>query len=310
MPQIYTSIDQLIGKTPLLQLCQIEKIYNLNCKIIAKLEFFNPAGSIKDRVAKNILDEAEKTGKLTKDSTILEPTSGNTGIGISSIAALRGYKVIIIMPETMSIERQKLMKAYGAEIILTPGSLGMKGSIDKANELAKTIPNSFIAGQFINHANPQAHEKSTGPEIWQDTNGNIDIFISGIGTGGTITGTGKFLKSKNQKIKIIGIEPKSSPILSEGKSGAHKIQGIGAGFIPEILDTFIYDSIIKVDNDDAIECARKIGKIEGFLVGISSGAALWAAIQEGKKEENKNKTIVTIFPDTGERYLSTELFSI
>ena len=305
----YTSIDQLIGNTPLLELCNIEKHYNISGKIFAKLEYFNPAGSVKDRVAKAMIDEAEKSGKLTKDSVIIEPTSGNTGIGLASVAVSRGYRIIIVMPETMSMERRILMKAYGAELVLTEGSKGMKGAIEKAEELAKEIPGSFIAGQFVNPANPKAHEDSTGPEIWNDTDGSVDIFVAGIGTGGTITGTGNYLKSKKQSIQVIGVEPASSPFLTQGVGGSHKIQGIGAGFVPAILDTTICDSIIPIKDEDAFEAARLIGKTEGFLVGISSGAALWATLELAKKEENKGKNIVVLFPDAGDRYLSTELFS-
>ena len=302
-------MDQLIGMTPLLELTKIEKKFNLNAKILAKLEYFNPAGSVKDRIAKEMIDEAEKSGKLKPGSVIIEPTSGNTGIGLSSVAAARGYKIIIVMPETMSIERRKLMKAYGAELVLTEGSKGMKGAIEKAEQLAKEISVSFIPGQFVNPSNPNIHRATTGPEIWQDTDGKVDIFIAGVGTGGTLTGTGEYLKSKNQNIKVIAVEPASSPVLSEGRSGAHKIQGIGAGFVPKVLNTKIYDEVFKVENDDAFAAVRLTGAIEGFLVGISSGAALHAAIETAKKEENKGKNIVAIFPDNGERYLSTQLFS-
>lgn len=310
MSKIYTSIDQLIGYTPLLELTRIEKKFELGAKILAKLEYFNPAGSVKDRIAREMIDDAEKAGKLKPGvGVIIEPTSGNTGIGLSSVAAARGYKIIIVMPETMSIERRKIMKAYGAELVLTEGSKGMKGAIEKANELAKEIPSAYIPGQFVNPANPQVHRATTGPEIWQDTDGKVDIFIAGVGTGGTLTGTGEYLKSKNAKIKIIAVEPASSPVLSEGRSGAHKIQGIGAGFVPEVLNTKIYDEIFPVANEDAFDAARLTGILEGFLVGISSGAALHAAVETAKKPENKGKNIVVIFPDTGERYLSTDLFS-
>jgi cysteine synthase A len=309
MAKIFTSIDQLIGRTPILELTNIQKEFSLNAKIYAKLELFNPAGSIKDRVALSMINEAEKEGTLKKGSTIIEPTSGNTGIGLCSVAASRGYKVIIVMPDTMSKERQLLMKAYGAELVLTDGKLGMKGAIEKANELQKQIPESIIAGQFENPANPKAHLETTGPEIWNDTDGQIDIFVAGIGTGGTITGTGKYLKSKNSNIKIVGIEPASSPLLSKGISGPHELQGIGANFIPSILDKTIYDEILLVENENAYKIARLIGKKEGVLVGITSGAATWAAIQLALRPENKGKKIVTLLPDTGDRYLSTELFS-
>ena len=302
-------MDQLIGMTPLLELTKIEKKFNLNAKILAKLEYFNPAGSVKDRIAKEMIDEAEASGKLKPGSVIIEPTSGNTGIGLSSVAAARGYKIIIVMPETMSIERRKLMKAYGAELVLTEGSKGMKGAIEKAEELAKEISVSYIPGQFVNPSNPNIHRATTGPEIWQDTDGKVDIFIAGVGTGGTLTGTGEYLKSKNPKLKVIAVEPASSPVLSEGRSGAHKIQGIGAGFVPKVLNTKVYDEVFPVENDDAFAAARLTGAFEGFLVGISSGAALHAAIETAKKEENKGKNIVVIFPDNGERYLSTSLFS-
>ena len=309
MAKIFTSIDQLIGRTPILELTNIQKEFSLNAKIYAKLELFNPAGSIKDRVALSMINEAEKEGTLKKGSTIIEPTSGNTGIGLCSVAASRGYKVIIVMPDTMSKERQLLMKAYGAELVLTDGKLGMKGAIEKANELQKQIPESIIAGQFENPANPKAHLETTGPEIWNDTDGQIDIFVAGIGTGGTITGTGKYLKSKNSNIKIVGIEPASSPLLSKGISGPHELQGIGANFIPSILDKTIYDEILLVENENAYKIARLIGKKEGVLVGITSGAATWAAIQLALRPENKGKKIVTLLPDTGDRYLSTKLFS-
>ncbi|MCF0238776.1 MAG: cysteine synthase A [Sphaerochaetaceae bacterium] len=309
MEKIYTSIDQLIGRTPLLELVNIEKKYNLKCRILGKLEFFNPAGSAKDRVAKNIIEDGEKKGLIKKGSVIIEPTSGNTGIGLASICASKGYRAIMVMPETMSKERIGLIKAYGAEVVLTNGALGMNGAIKKAQELLEEIPNSIIAGQFENQANPQAHYKSTGPEIWEDTNGNVDCFVAAVGTGGTITGTGKFLKEKNKNIKIIAVEPASSPVLSGGKAGPHKIQGIGAGFVPKTLDTEIYDSVITVSDDDALAFGREFGHTEGFIAGISSGAALKAAIEVGKRPEYEGKTIVVLFPDTGERYLSTELFS-
>lgn len=309
MAKIFTSINQLIGRTPILELTNIQKEFSLNAKIYAKLELFNPAGSIKDRVALSMINEAEKEGTLKKGSTIIEPTSGNTGIGLCSVAASRGYKAIIVMPDTMSKERQLLMKAYGAELVLTDGKLGMKGAIEKANELQKQIPESIIAGQFENPANPKAHLETTGPEIWEDTDGQIDIFVAGIGTGGTITGTGKYLKSKNSNIKIVGIEPASSPLLSKGISGPHELQGIGANFIPSILDKTIYDEILLVENENAYKIARLIGKKEGVLVGITSGAATWAAIQLALRPENKGKKIVALLPDTGDRYLSTKLFS-
>ena len=309
MSKIYTSIDQLIGRTPLLELTRIEKHFGLNAKIFAKLEYFNPAGSVKDRVAKAMIDDAEASGNLKPGSVIIEPTSGNTGIGLSSVAAARGYKIIIVMPETMSIERRKLMKAYGAELVLTEGSEGMAGAIKKASELAAEIPDSWIAGQFINPANPKIHEDTTGPEIWQDTDGKVDIFIAGVGTGGTLTGTGKYLKEQNPDIKIIAVEPAGSPVLSAGRSGAHKIQGIGAGFVPEVLNTRLYNEIFLVNDDDAFTMGKLIGKTEGFLVGISSGAALHAAIEVAKRAENAGKNIAVILPDTGERYLSTALFS-
>lgn len=309
MAKIYTSADQLVGHTPLLEVSNIEKELGLNAKVLVKLEYFNPAGSVKDRIAKAMLDDAEKSGKLKKGSTIIEPTSGNTGIGLCSVAAARGYKVIIVMPETMSVERRQIMKAYGAELVLTEGAKGMKGAIAKADELAASIPDSFIPGQFVNPANPKAHYESTGPEIWEDTDGKVDIFVAGVGTGGTITGTGKYLKSKNSDVKVVAVEPASSPVLSKGTAGAHKIQGIGAGFVPDVLDTKIYDEIIPVENDDAFAIGKLVGKKEGVLVGISSGAALWAAIELAKKPENKGKTIVALLPDTGDRYLSTPLFA-
>ena len=306
---IYTSIDQLIGRTPLLELVKIEKHFGLDAKIFAKLEYFNPAGSVKDRVAKAMIDDAEASGKLKPSTVIIEPTSGNTGIGLASVAAARGYKIIIVMPETMSVERRKLMKAYGAELVLTEGSKGMKGAIEKASELAAEIPDSFIAGQFVNPANPAIHKETTGPEIWQDTEGKVDIFISAVGTGGTLTGTGEYLRSQNPEIKIIAVEPAGSPVLSSGRAGPHKIQGIGAGFVPEVLNTRLYNKIITIKDEDAFITAKLIGKVEGFLVGISSGAALHAAIETAKQPDNAGKNIVVILPDTGERYLSTPLFS-
>ena len=309
MSKIYTSADQLIGKTPLLELTNIEKKYGLKAKILAKLEYFNPAGSVKDRVARAMIDDAEKSGKLTPDSVIIEPTSGNTGIGLSAVAAARGYRIIIVMPETMSVERRQLMKAYGAELVLTEGAKGMKGAIAKAEELSKEIPNSFVAGQFVNPANPKAHFETTGPEIFEDTDGEVDIFVAGVGTGGTVTGVGKYLKSKKSQVKVVAVEPASSAVLSGKPSGAHKIQGIGAGFVPEVLDTEIYDEILPVENEDAFAFGREIGKTEGVLVGISSGAALYAAVKLAKREENAGKTIVVLLPDTGDRYLSTPLFS-
>lgn len=309
MANIYTSADQLIGKTPLLELTHIEKSEGLNAKILAKLEYFNPAGSVKDRIAKAMIDDAEAKGILKAGSTIIEPTSGNTGIGLASVAAARGYRIIIVMPETMSVERRQLMKAYGAELVLTEGAKGMKGAIAKAEELAKEIPGSFIPGQFVNPANPAVHKATTGPEIWEDTDGNVDIFVAGVGTGGTVTGTGEYLKSQNPNVKVVAVEPASSPVLSQGHAGAHKIQGIGAGFVPDVLDTKIYDEIITVENDDAFATGRLIGKHEGVLVGISSGAAVWAAIELAKRPENKGKTIVALLPDTGDRYLSTPLFA-
>ena len=309
MSNIYTSADQLIGKTPLLELTHIEKAHDLKAKIVAKLEYFNPAGSVKDRIAKAMIDDAEAKGLLKAGSVIIEPTSGNTGIGLASVAAARGYRIIIVMPETMSVERRQLMKAYGAELVLTEGAKGMKGAIAKADELAKEIPNSFVAGQFVNPANPKAHYETTGPEIWADTDGKVDFFVAGVGTGGTITGTGKFLKEKNPAVKVVAVEPKTSAVLSTGIAGSHKIQGIGAGFVPDVLDTKIYDEIIPVDNDDAFAVGKEIGHREGILVGISSGAALWAAIELAKRPENAGKTIVVLLPDTGDRYLSTPLFA-
>ena len=309
MSRIFKHADELIGHTPLLELTHIEQHFNLNARLIAKLEYFNPAGSVKDRVAKSMLDEAEKSGILKKSTVIIEPTSGNTGIGLASVAASRGYRVIIVMPDSMSVERRLLMKAYGAELVLSEGAKGMKGAIAKAEEIKASIPDSFIAGQFVNPANPKAHFEGTGPEIWEDTDGNVDIFVAGVGTGGTVTGVGKFLKSKKPDVKVVAVEPKSSPVLSGGAAGPHKIQGIGAGFVPEVLDTKIYDEIIPVENEDAFEAARLIGKKEGVLTGISSGAALWAAVQVAKKEENKGKNIVVLLPDTGDRYLSTPVFN-
>ena len=309
MSNIYTSADQLIGKTPLLELTHIEKAHDLKAKIVAKLEYFNPAGSVKDRIAKAMIDDAEAKGLLKAGSVIIEPTSGNTGIGLASVAAARGYRIIIVMPETMSVERRQLMKAYGAELVLTEGAKGMKGAIAKADELAKDIPNSFVAGQFVNPANPKAHYETTGPEIWADTDGKVDFFVAGVGTGGTITGTGKFLKEKNPAVKVVAVEPKTSAVLSTGIAGSHKIQGIGAGFVPDVLDTKIYDEIIPVDNDDAFAVGKEMGHREGVLVGISSGAALWAAIELAKRPENAGKTIVVLLPDTGDRYLSTPLFA-
>ncbi|MGI5888538.1 MAG: cysteine synthase A [Oscillospiraceae bacterium] len=309
MSGIYTSVDQLIGNTPLLEFCRIEKEFGLKGKVIAKLEYFNPAGSSKDRIAKRIIDDAEADGRLKPDSVIIEPTSGNTGIGLASIAASRGYRLIIVMPETMSVERRKLMKAYGAELVLSDGASGMKGAIEKADEIAASTPNSFIAGQFVNPSNPAAHRETTGPEIWRDTEGKVDCFVAGVGTGGTLTGVGQFLKSKNPDIKVVAVEPKTSAFLSTGKAGPHKIQGIGAGFIPKVLDTSIYDEIIAVSNEDAFETGRLIGKKQGVLVGISSGAAAWAAMEIAKREEYRGKNIVVLLPDTGDRYLSTELFS-
>ena len=307
MSKIYSSADQLIGHTPLLELTHIEE--GLGAKIVAKLEYFNPAGSVKDRVAKAMLDDAEQSGKLKAGSVIIEPTSGNTGIGLASVAAARGYRIIIVMPETMSVERRQIMKAYGAELVLTEGAKGMKGAIEKADELAKEIPNSFIPGQFVNPANPAAHKATTGPEIWEDTDGKVDIFVAGVGTGGTVSGVGEFLKSKNPNVKIVAVEPASSPVLTKGTAGAHKIQGIGAGFVPETLNTKIYDEVIAVENEAAFEAGREIGKKEGVLVGLSSGAALWAAKELAKRPENKGKTIVALLPDTGDRYLSTALFA-
>lgn len=309
MSRIFTSADQLIGKTPLLELVHIEKELGLDATILAKLEYFNPAGSVKDRIAKAMIDNAEASGKLAPGSVIIEPTSGNTGIGLASVAAARGYRIIIVMPETMSIERRQLMRAYGAELVLTEGARGMKGAIARAEELAREIPNSFIPGQFVNPANPAVHRATTGPEIWEDTDGKVDIFVAGVGTGGTITGVGEYLKSRNPNVKIVAVEPAGSPVLSRGTPGAHKIQGIGAGFIPDVLNTRICDEIITVDNDDAFDTGRKIGKAEGILVGISSGAAAWAAIEVARRPESKGKNIVVLLPDTGDRYLSTPLFA-
>lgn len=308
MNRVFTSADQLIGGTPLLELTHIEREEGLEARILGKLEYFNPAGSVKDRIAKAMIDDAEKKGLLKANSVIIEPTSGNTGIGLASVAAARGYRIIIVMPETMSVERRKLMKAYGAELVLTEGAKGMKGAIEKANELAKEIPNSFIPGQFINPANPAVHKATTGPEIWNDTDGKVDIFVAGVGTGGTITGTGEYLKSQNPNVKVVAVEPASSPVLSKGTAGSHKIQGIGAGFIPDVLDTKVYDEVIAVENEDAFTTGRLIGRKEGVLVGISSGAAVWAAVQLAKRPENRGKTIVVLLPDTGDRYLSTPLF--
>ena len=309
MSAVYTSADQLIGHTPLLELTHIEKAHGLKAKILAKLEYFNPAGSVKDRIAKAMVDDAEAKGLLKPGSVIIEPTSGNTGIGLASVAAARGYRIIIVMPETMSVERRQLMKAYGAELVLTEGAKGMKGAISKADELAKEIPGGFVAGQFVNPANPKAHYETTGPEIWADTDGQVDFFVAGVGTGGTITGTGKFLKEHKPNVKVVAVEPKTSAVLSTGVAGAHKIQGIGAGFVPDVLDTHVYDEIIPVDNDDAFAVGKEVGRREGVLVGISSGAALWAAIELAKRPENAGKNIVVLLPDTGDRYLSTPLFA-
>ena len=309
MANIYSSADQLIGHTPLLELKHIESEYGLRARLLAKLEYFNPAGSVKDRIAKKMLDDAEAAGKLTKESVIIEPTSGNTGIGLASVAAARGYRIIIVMPETMSVERRQLMKAYGAELVLTEGAKGMKGAIAKAEELAKEIPHSFIPGQFVNPSNPQAHYETTGPEIFADTDGAVDVFVAGVGTGGTVTGTGRYLKEKKPSVRVVAVEPAGSAVLSTGVAGAHKIQGIGAGFVPEILDTKIYDEIVTVTNGDAFATGRLMGRREGVLVGISSGAALWAAIEVAKRPENEGKTVVVLMPDTGDSYLSTPLFA-
>ena len=309
MSNIYTSADQLIGKTPLLELVHIEKNEGLEARILAKLEYFNPAGSVKDRIAKAMIDDAEAKGLLKPGSVIIEPTSGNTGIGLASVAAARGYRIIIVMPETMSVERRQLMKAYGAELVLTEGAKGMKGAIAKADELAKEIPDSFIPGQFVNPANPAVHRTTTGPEIWEDTDGQVDIFVAGVGTGGTITGTGAYLKSRNPDVKVVAVEPAASPVLSKGTAGSHKIQGIGAGFVPDVLDTGVYDEIIAVENEDAFAIGREVARTDGILVGISSGAALYAATQLAKRSENKGKVIVALLPDTGDRYLSTPLFA-
>ena len=309
MSKVYTSADQLVGKTPLLELVHIEKAEGLEAKVLGKLEYFNPAGSVKDRIAKAMIEDAEQKGLLKDGSVIIEPTSGNTGIGLASVAAARGYRIIIVMPETMSVERRQLMKAYGAELVLTEGAKGMKGAIAKADELAKEIPGSFIPGQFVNPANPAVHKATTGPEIWEDTDGKVDIFVAGVGTGGTVSGVGEYLKSQNPNVKVVAVEPASSPVLSKGVAGSHKIQGIGAGFVPDVLDTKVYDEIIPVENEDAFATGKLIGKKEGVLVGISSGAAVWAAIQLAKRPENKGKTIVALLPDTGDRYLSTPLFA-
>ncbi len=309
MSHIYTSADQLIGRTPLLELTHLEKKYGLKARILAKLEYLNPAGSVKDRIARAMIDDAEARGLLHEDSVIIEPTSGNTGIGLASVAAARGYRVIIVMPETMSVERRQLMKAYGAELVLTEGAKGMKGAIAKADELAREIPGSFVPGQFVNAANPKAHFETTGPEIWQDTDGQVDWFVAGVGTGGTITGVGQYLKSRNAAVRVAAVEPKSSAVLSTGVAGAHKIQGIGAGFVPQVLDTQVYDEIIPVTNEDAFALGREIGHTEGVLVGISSGAAVWAALQIAQRPESAGKTIVVLLPDTGDRYLSTPLFA-
>ncbi len=309
MSKIYTSADQLIGRTPLLELTHIEKEEGLGARILAKLEYFNPAGSVKDRIAKAMIDDAEKKGLLKPGSVIIEPTSGNTGIGLASVAAARGYRIIIVMPDTMSVERRQLMKAYGAELVLSEGAKGMKGAIARADELAEEIPGSFIPGQFVNPANPAAHRETTGPEIWEDTDGKVDIFVAGVGTGGTVTGVGGYLKSRNPEVKVVAVEPASSPVLSRGTAGAHKIQGIGAGFVPDVLDTKVYDEVIAVENEDAFAAGKRVGRSEGVLVGISSGAAVWAAIQLARRAENQGRTIVALLPDTGDRYLSTPLFA-
>ncbi|MBR3560674.1 MAG: cysteine synthase A [Oscillospiraceae bacterium] len=309
MANIYTSADQLIGNTPLLELKRIEREEGLQATILAKLEYFNPAGSVKDRIGKAMIDDAERSGRLKPGATIIEPTSGNTGIGLAAVAAARGYRIIIVMPETMSVERRQLMRAYGAELELTEGAKGMKGAIEKAEQLAKEIPHSFVAGQFVNPANPQAHYETTGPEIWRDTDGKVDIFVSGVGTGGTLTGTGRYLREQNPGVQLVAVEPADSPVLSEGRAGSHKIQGIGAGFVPEVLDTKLYDEVVTVTNEDAFATGKRIGRSEGVLVGISSGAAVWAAIELAKRPENKGKTIVVLLPDTGDRYLSTPMFA-
>jgi len=306
---IYTSVDQLIGRTPLLELTHLEKDEGLKARLVAKLEYFNPAGSVKDRIAKAMIDDAEARGVLKPGSVIIEPTSGNTGIGLASVAAARGYRIIIVMPETMSVERRQLMQAYGAELVLTEGAKGMKGAIEKADELAKEIPGGFIPGQFVNPANPAVHKATTGPEIWADTDGKVDIFVAGVGTGGTVTGVGSYLKAQNPNVKVVAVEPASSPVLSKGTAGSHKIQGIGAGFVPDVLDTGVYDEVIAVTNEDAFATGKKIGRAEGFLVGISSGAAVWAAVELAKRPENAGKTIVVLLPDTGDRYLSTPMFA-
>ena len=309
MANIYTSADQLIGNTPLLELTHIEREEGLQATILAKLEYFNPAGSVKDRIGKAMIDDAEKSGKLKPGATIIEPTSGNTGIGLAAVAAARGYRIIIVMPETMSVERRQLMRAYGAELELTEGAKGMKGAIERAEQLSREIPNSFVAGQFVNPANPQAHYETTGPEIWRDTDGKVDIFVSGVGTGGTLTGTGKYLREQNPNVQLVAVEPADSPVLSEGRAGSHKIQGIGAGFVPEVLDTKLYNEVVTVKNEDAFATGKRIGRTEGVLVGISSGAAVWAAVKLAKRPENKGKTIVALLPDTGDRYLSTPMFA-
>ena len=309
MANIYTSADQLIGNTPLLELTHIEREEGLQARILAKLEYFNPAGSVKDRIGKAMIDDAEKSGKLTPGATIIEPTSGNTGIGLAAVAAARGYRIIIVMPETMSVERRQLMRAYGAELELTEGAKGMKGAIERAEQLSREIPNSFVAGQFVNPANPRAHYETTGPEIWRDTDGKVDIFVSGVGTGGTLTGTGRYLREQKPDVKLVAVEPADSPVLSEGRAGSHKIQGIGAGFVPEVLDTKLYDEVVTVTNENAFATGKRIGRTEGVLVGISSGAAVWAAVELAKRPENKGKTIVVLLPDTGDRYLSTPMFA-
>ena len=309
MANIYTSADQLIGNTPLLELTHIEREEGLQARILAKLEYFNPAGSVKDRIGKAMIDDAEKSGKLVPGATIIEPTSGNTGIGLAAVAAARGYRIIIVMPETMSVERRQLMRAYGAELELTEGAKGMKGAIERAEQLSREIPNSFVAGQFVNPANPQAHYETTGPEIWRDTDGKVDIFVSGVGTGGTLTGTGRYLREQKPDVKLVAVEPADSPVLSEGRAGSHKIQGIGAGFVPEVLDTKLYDEVVTVTNENAFATGKRIGRSEGVLVGISSGAAVWAAVELAKRPENKGKTIVVLLPDTGDRYLSTPMFA-